>query len=208
MLERYRCVSQTLKEIGDEKNSSCRTHQSLCKRTKYKAESFSAQWPVSTLIKLCGEWYVEPRLTELAKMNIRARSLIESGKSYEKLGKDPALQTLLIRENYLSIVINIASPTVQKSVEILAYPIPNLFSDIGGILGLYLGASVLSVCELLEACYVFYKKVIIVKAFNENENPEEKAEEKRGESVAKVVALKPGEMDPDEFTIKLPNFKQ
>lgn len=203
MLERYSCVYQTLVEIEYEKNSSCRTHQSLCKRAKYKAESFSAQWPVSTLIKLCGDWYVHPRLMELSKYDIVAHGLIETGDSYEKLINDTSSLTLLIRENYLSIVINIASPTVQKSEEILAYPMANLFSDIGGILGLYLGASVLSVCDLLEAFYVFYKKVIIVKAFNENENSEEKAEEKRDESVAK-----PDEMDPEEFIIKLPNLKQ
>ena len=215
LLERDRCVSETLEELEDQKNSTCRTRRALCSRVKYKAESFSTPWPVSALIDVAGEWYVLPRMMYLLRKGILPLSLLETGKAYDKLVNDISLRTLLVRENFLSVLINTAGPTAQKSQEILAYPMPNLFSDIGGILGLYLGASVLSICEVLEAFYAFYRKVALVKTHAKNEKDvlgqrvtqlvqvEEKGNESKDESESTDAVP----TDPEEFVIRLPKFK-
>ena len=210
MLQRDRCVRATLSDLQDQKNSTCRSSEALCGQSKYKAESFSTPWPVSALIDLIGEWYVEPRFHWCLHQGIRPRSLQRNSQAYERLEDNTSLRTLLVRENYLAILMNTAGPTAVKSEEQLAYPLPNLLSDIGGILGLYLGASVLSICELMEAISAFYKKIVVVRAHSQNTKTTNQVStqvKKCNLETEKTTKQDSVVEDQDEFVIKLPKFK-
>ena len=50
--------------------------------------------------------------------------------------------------------------------EYIAYPIENLLSDFGGILGLYLGVSVLTLAEFFKALHNFVSVKLATKKIN------------------------------------------
>ncbi|XP_064622761.1 FMRFamide-activated amiloride-sensitive sodium channel-like [Lineus longissimus] len=64
----------------------------------------------------------------------------------------PKSELQLLRENFLQLHIYFQSGIVKHVTESSAYPLSNLFSDIGGILGLYVGVSAVTLCEILQYC--------------------------------------------------------
>lgn len=67
------------------------------------------------------------------------------------LKANESLQQLMIRENIVKLDISPRQMYAKHIIEEEAYPAINFFSDIGGILGLYLGMSLLSLIELFES---------------------------------------------------------
>ena len=59
-------------------------------------------------------------------------------------------QIAAAKETILKVEISPKEDRSTKITESEAYPARSLFSDIGGILGLYIGMSLLSIIELLE----------------------------------------------------------
>ena len=90
----------------------------------------------------------------------------------------------LFRKNVAKLEI---VPQVEKFsnriVEVIAYPLINLLSDIGGILGLYMGMSLLSVVELVESFKVICYLVKRRKAARRSE------ETNNGEASDRIIGL-------------------
>ena len=58
--------------------------------------------------------------------------------------------SLLCRDNFLNVNIYYKQLTVEEIIQQPAFELLSLFSEVGGSLGLLIGASVLSVCEIID----------------------------------------------------------
>lgn len=65
-----------------------------------------------------------------------------------------------MRENMVKIEIRPLEASSSRISESLAYPFFNFFSDFGGILGLYLGVSLLTLCDLGEYVTDIFRAVV------------------------------------------------
>jgi hypothetical protein len=74
--------------------------------------------------------------------------------------KRPMSELELLRENFLQLHMYFQSGIVKHVTETPAYPLSNLFSDIGGILGLYIGVSALTMCEMFQYCIKWMRKTM------------------------------------------------
>ena len=68
------------------------------------------------------------------------------------------LSITAFRENFLQVDIFYKELNYEKITQQKAFELVSLFSEVGGFMGLLLGASVLTVCELLD-----YLTTIIVR---------------------------------------------
>ena len=75
----------------------------------------------------------------------------------------------VFRENILKLEIQATEERSNKVVETAAYPLINLLSDVGGILGLYMGMSLLSLLELIESLKLILHLVRSRRASNRSE---------------------------------------
>lgn len=166
--EQQMCALRVIKDLEQETNSTCRSKYELCTRSKYAASAFSSDWPISTMTNLISEWYIDPTITGMKSRSLVPRALNVIKETFESQKSNPLLQLQIVRENFLSIDIQRETQTATISTEDLAYPLANLFSDIGGILGLYLGASLLSLVDFAEFLFQLYRKISIVKVHSDS----------------------------------------
>lgn len=135
------------KENIDEK---CK-HYDSCFKKKYSALWSHALWPIEHIMKSFVNHFLQ-RIFEARKKaypSVMAwKSLIEANES--EIPK-------ILKENVKKVVISPKATHSKFIHKSRTYPFRNLLSDIGGILGLYLGMSILSVCELLQVLLSFFR---------------------------------------------------
>lgn len=163
MIQRHRCVSEALLLVDDTKQSECRTKKALCSYTKYSVESFSTPWPITTFFEAIIKLFFDPRIAELEQAGLSPAGLKAFKRSFTTKSSNKALQVLVAREGLLSVIIEREKPTITFKEEIMAYPPSQLLSDCAGIFGVYLGVSVLSLCELLELLYNIIRSFVATK---------------------------------------------
>lgn len=166
--DRQMCAMRIIKDLEQETNSTCRSKDALCKRTKYTASAFSSNWPISVMTNLISDWYINPTINGMKRLSLVPRALMSVRETIESQKSNPLLQLQIVRENFLSINIQRETQTAAISTENLAYPLVNLFSDIGGIVGLYLGASLLSLVDFAEFLVQLYRKIYVVRVHSES----------------------------------------
>lgn len=130
-----------------------------CETLTYDVHWSNALWPTESLVTALTEKIINTTYQERKREN---RSVF--GWRNVLNAPDKNNMTRMIRENIAKVDIRPRSSRSSKLLESPAYPAINLFSDIGGILGLYLGISLLSLMELvasvISALHDFSKKRI------------------------------------------------
>ena len=71
-----------------------------------------------------------------------------------------------LRENFIQVDIFYPELSYEEIEQNVAFEFLSLLSEIGGFLGLLLGASVLTVCELVD-----YLVVVVMKKLRKRKNP-------------------------------------
>jgi hypothetical protein len=60
-----------------------------------------------------------------------------------------------VAKNLVELHIYLESNSIQQIIEEPDYEFSQLLSDLGGVIGLYLGMAVVSALELVESCFLF-----------------------------------------------------
>lgn len=115
-----------------------------CSRKVYDMRWSAATWPTTQLI----DWFVTSELAEIYKRNIVENGPVRAWRNILNASDD--VRARLVRENIMKVDISPKTTRSSRIIERKAYPAMNFFSDVGGILGLYLGMSLISFFELFE----------------------------------------------------------
>jgi len=67
------------------------------------------------------------------------------------------------RENYIKVDIFYKDLSYEQVKQQVSFELMSLFSELGGLLGLLLGASVLTVCELIDFVVLLFVRQLRVK---------------------------------------------
>ena len=120
-----------------------------CTENAYTSELSLSAWPLAFAQSSFFDAYVRshPHAAELKAHQSLARfndsTLIERG---------------LIHKNFARVNVYLQSMTVEEYVQLPGYERANLLSDIGGTLGLWIGMSIITWCEVTELlCLLLYK---------------------------------------------------
>ena len=84
-------------------------------------------------------------------------------KAYQNLGKYSSEELIdggLIKSNFLRVNVYLQSMTIEEYKEKTSYELANLFSDIGGTCGLWVGMSIITWCEFIELVVLLFHKVV------------------------------------------------
>ena len=147
-IDNIKCMSRVRFELDMQKKIDLRCKGIYpCKRLTYVLDSSSAVWPTASLAGKFADVLNET-------YNERIRNNESAPAWLNVINANESYQTNLIRENIAKVDFRPKSKRSAKMKESAAYPATNLFSDIGGILGLYLGMGLLSVIELLESIFI------------------------------------------------------
>lgn len=123
-----------------------------CDREIYNLRWSNAAWPTVNLVKS----FVRNVIQEVYDQRADHRDLLPGWKNVLN-APDHSLMTM-VRENVVKVDISPRSHFSTCLVQSYAYPAVQMFSDVGGILGLYLGMSILSLFELLEVVVLILKR--------------------------------------------------
>lgn len=108
-----------------------------CNKNVYNLQWSSSLWPAPNL----AEGFIEKYMGKVDAPPVEWRNVLDANETQMKM----------MRDNVVAIKISGKEPFSNVVVEYASYPLITLMSDIGGILGLYMGMSVLSLCELFES---------------------------------------------------------
>lgn len=147
MTENIKCMSQIQFDSKFDENikSLCKGIDP-CKRMTYEVHWSNALWPTGSLVNTFAEETIQ-EIYQQRKDNNRPVPAWENVLNVT----DKETLTKMIRENIAKVEIRPKSKRSMMISESMAYPAMNIFSDIGGIFGLYLGMSLLSLLELMES---------------------------------------------------------
>uniref|UniRef100_A0A1I8HJZ9 Amiloride-sensitive sodium channel n=1 Tax=Macrostomum lignano TaxID=282301 RepID=A0A1I8HJZ9_9PLAT len=106
----------------------------------------------------------------LLKVQSYSESSSENKTASDRLNFDAELEALQNRLAWLTV--KAWSATIQEISEEEAYPTKNLVADFGGILGLWCGVSILTLCELLELLFYIFRALFAGKFVGTTVNTE------------------------------------
>ena len=137
-----RCEADALEEfsMNETLKQSCECY-SPCEERYYTSRISYSYWPL--------EFYQ----TSFFEHCVINHPVSPDTKSYQNLAKfnvSHLIDTGLIRKNFVRLNVYLEELTVQESVQKETYVFSNLFSDIGGTFGLWIGVSVITWCEIIE----------------------------------------------------------
>lgn len=129
----------------------------LCEKNVYSLRVQNTNWPAPNMV----EGVIRQYMKEPYDERVREYPNLSWFNVFNASGN---LRERMFRENVVKLEIAPVEWKSNRIVEFAAYPLINLLSDIGGILGLYMGMSVLSLAELVESfkvicCLVKVKKI-------------------------------------------------
>ncbi|KAL8610208.1 hypothetical protein ACOMHN_038903 [Nucella lapillus] len=165
------CEEKVLQELANDRSyeMTCQCYQP-CHETTYRKSVSLSYWPLefyqlhalqlfyrssSIQQNLMHEAYVF--LSQLANMShlmsrrndTRAQNLLKQSYTLSEREKSQRASNL-IRQNLLRLNIYLEDLSVVEYRQLPAYGLADLFADIGGTLGLWMGISVLTIMELVE----------------------------------------------------------
>lgn len=128
-----------------------------CQRKTFDLQWSNTAWPAASLL----ESFVESVLNETYVARTKQNYSVPAWENVLR-ARENQLSTM-VRENIVKVDIRPRRTRSNEIREDNAYPAINLFSDIGGILGLYLGMSLLSLFELIESLVQIMKALAKIK---------------------------------------------
>lgn len=146
--EQIKCYTKVTFDF-DSKNNSCDCDDP-CSERVFEQSISSRQWP---------NWSFSPVLVETVCKNIS----IDTCDMLKAQLKDSPWEVM---ENFIKLNIYYNDLNYELLTDSPDYEMVNLWSDIGGTIGLWIGLSVLGVCELL-----MLLAQVIIKCCNERRDP-------------------------------------
>lgn len=150
--DRILCESNALQQfsLDDTIKNECKCDP-LCTEYSYNTHMSYSSWPLDFTQSDFFEKYVV--------QHENASQL----KAYKNLGKYNSSELIskgLIKSNFLRINVYLQSMSIEEYDEKQSYELANLFSDIGGTCGLWVGMSIITWCEFMELVVLFLHKII------------------------------------------------
>ncbi|XP_071044531.1 acid-sensing ion channel 4-A-like [Parasteatoda tepidariorum] len=134
-----RCKDRFKKEFDDDENNKCTVLcKPACQDTRYDVTLSTSEWP-----NLEFQEFVLDRWPDLRP------DFLENPDD----NSSTQLNETFINKNYLRVHIFIQEMNYLRFMDIEAYTLPELFADLGGCLGLYIGVSVISIIEFQELLF-------------------------------------------------------
>ena len=112
-----------------------------CTETIYTSELSMSSWPLHTTQVSFFEQHV------LGAENASERKAYANLAAYNE---SELLQKDLVSRNFARVNVYLKSTTIEEYIEKAGYQLPSLFSDIGGVCGLWIGMSIITWCEVVE----------------------------------------------------------
>jgi hypothetical protein len=138
------CETDKIKEFSENENlrTACNCHPP-CEETAYHTDISLSYWPLD---------YTQ---ASFFKTYVLEHPDYEHLKAYQNLGPhnfniSDIIFYGLIRKNFVRLNIYLKDLVIEETVQQQSYEIQNLFSDVGGTFGLWIGMSVITWCEVLE----------------------------------------------------------
>lgn len=171
LLPDLKCETETLKELANDRSyeAKCGCYQP-CQETTYQKAMSISYWPLEFFQQNALEKFYNK--TQLGKTFLKEayKYLNEHVVKYERLFNDPQVNaetiyhssinlterqkliraSTLIHQNLVRLNIYLEDLNVVEFKQSPAYELEDLFADIGGTLGLWMGISVLTMMELIE----------------------------------------------------------
>jgi len=126
-----------------------------CKSTLYQPTLSYAKFPAAHFVRLLNNTFLVPHLP--LPEYVVSSAVDVNGESYKYLNENYTKS--FITDNYAKIVIyydTLTSITVEEGLE---YSTEQFLIDFGGYIGLFTGAGFLTLFELLELCFNFYRPI-------------------------------------------------
>ncbi|PAA58710.1 hypothetical protein BOX15_Mlig003674g1 [Macrostomum lignano] len=131
--------------------------QQPCQRLRYKASISATNWPTFNRNYSHGFWNVsagkQPALAQLA--NMAKQLALDNHSSHLE-----ATFRSRVANSMLRIKISADSPMSTRLVIAKSYSTTAFLADVGGVLGLYIGCSLLTVCEVIELIYHLVASIV------------------------------------------------
>ena len=112
-----------------------------CHETLYNAELSLSTWPLEFSQISFFDKYVRQH---------RNASQLKAWQNLGHYNDSDLVSTGLIGRNFVRVNVYLKSMTIEQYLERQSYELPNLFSDIGGTCGLWIGMSIITWCEVFE----------------------------------------------------------
>ena len=121
-----------------------------CTDDNYQMSLSYSSWPLE---------YTQMNFFEKYVLNHENAPQLKAYKNLGRFNTTDLIQRGLIKSNFLRVNVYLQSMTIEQYVEKKSYELPNLFSDIGGTCGLWVGMSIITWCEFIELIVLFFYKV-------------------------------------------------
>ncbi|XP_074644233.1 FMRFamide-activated amiloride-sensitive sodium channel-like [Tubulanus polymorphus] len=140
--EKYKCVMTALRDFAcnDTGRTQCYCNQ-RCLESVYRTDVSYSYWPL--------DYYQASFFNTYVRQNPN-RNGLKAYKNLSNFTDDELIKGGHIRRNFLRFNIFMQELSVEQRREKQGYELQNLFSDIGGTLGLWIGVSIITIIELIE----------------------------------------------------------
>uniref|UniRef100_A0A1I8IT78 PKD_channel domain-containing protein n=1 Tax=Macrostomum lignano TaxID=282301 RepID=A0A1I8IT78_9PLAT len=134
----------------------CTKHQP-CEYKKYTVQTTSMKWPRSSkglarfILKFFGSY-----IASFKKCCPGTARLIELAKNFSSGNHSAHTESFFrhyVSQSMIQVMLSVKSPMSPKITMAYSYSWVAFLADMGGTLGLYIGCSLLTLCELLELAY-------------------------------------------------------
>lgn len=113
----------------------------LCEESAYETEVSYSYWPLD---------YVQEDFYEKYVINNPDRDTLKAYNNLKRFNITELIQNGLIRKNFVRLNVYLKDLIVEEVIQKRTYELQNLFSDMGGTFGLWIGVSILSWFEIFE----------------------------------------------------------
>ena len=155
------CEDKVLQNLANNRSyeQTCECFQP-CKETSYQQSLSLSYWPLEFYqLNAMQVFYkdkvktnpMQTAFSKLDEIQKRYAPLAGHGVQYNRSDLEDMLRSsTLIRQNLLRLNIYLEDLSIVEFTQMPAYELADLFADIGGTLGLWMGISVLTIMELVE----------------------------------------------------------
>ena len=139
------CEAEKMTEFGSSQNlrSECGCYPP-CLEYGYDNDVSYSYWPLG---------FTQQSFYQAFVLNHPMRDDLKAYKNLRNFSTTELISLGLIRQNFIRLNVYLKDLIIDEVVQEKTYELENLFSDLGGTFGLWIGVSVLSLAEILETVW-------------------------------------------------------
>ena len=147
------CENEKLTEFSQsgEVKTACNC-QPPCIEQLYKYHTSYSYWPLE---------HFQEHFYELYVLSQENYSTLKAYQNLRRFNTSDIVRLGLIRKNFVRLNIYLEDLTIEERIQKKSYEIQNLFSDIGGTLGLYIGLSIITLLEIIEVVIKLVNRLVL-----------------------------------------------